>query len=386
MTVPAQVAVSTIEGDGVTTSFAWDFLIASPAQMVVTLYDTTVDPVTLETLTASLYTATGFDDAAGGTLVYPLSGDPVSAGQFISIYRAAPLTQDVTIGRMGRFFLSEIERALDDNMRVSQDIATRITELQPIIGGVPVPVVTPPDETFNTLTATTASFSDLTVSTGTVSSRVNLSGLGIVATAVETVTSGQTLTLSGTVNFTPLSLTQSAAALSVYLPTAPQHGQVAGFSINQNVTTLTVTASGGATVKNKPLTTSTNSAGWSFSWIYHQPSTTWYRHGGVPAIAPFTPLQYAVLSFAFDFPGSIPTSSFLSTTVSFTGSVVGDQILTSVSWDTLHTVLCTTVAVRTQVSASDVARLSVSAWSAFAINAPNATFCMLRLPKSQFGF
>ena len=92
------------------------------------------------------------------------------------------------------------------------------------------------------------------------------------------VTSGQTVTLSGTRSTTALSLTQTAAAATVQLPAAPVNGQIARFSTNQNITALTLTASTTSqTIAGAPSTASTASAG-VFGWMYDLSNTTWYRY------------------------------------------------------------------------------------------------------------
>ena len=111
MTIATELSVSTSEGDGATTSFLFDFYIPDQASMSVSLYDTTVMPSTLATLTPSLYLVAGFADPDGGAIQYPLSGDPVSSGQFVSIYRVAPLTQDIPIKSLSRFSPEAVEIA-----------------------------------------------------------------------------------------------------------------------------------------------------------------------------------------------------------------------------------------------------------------------------------
>lgn len=89
------------------------------------------------------------------------------------------------------------------------------------------------------------------------------------------VTSGQTVTLSGSRSFTALSQTQTTAALTVNMPATPSLGQQGIFSITNDVTVLTVSGNGN-TIKNAPSTASTASAGGVFGWWFDGTST-WYR-------------------------------------------------------------------------------------------------------------
>lgn len=91
------------------------------------------------------------------------------------------------------------------------------------------------------------------------------------------VTSGQTVTLAGTRSFTALTQTQTTAALTVNLPASPVDGQIAKFSMTNDVTVLTVSGNGG-TIKNAPSTASTQSAGTVFGWLYNASGTTWYKY------------------------------------------------------------------------------------------------------------
>lgn len=113
MTVSTTASQTTVEGNGVTTSFVYSFIIPSTADVVITLIDNTVDPATSTVLLSSQYAITGIGNPAGGTVTYPLSGSPLAAGFELNIARVLPLQQLVSIGNQGAFFPQAIEQALD---------------------------------------------------------------------------------------------------------------------------------------------------------------------------------------------------------------------------------------------------------------------------------
>jgi hypothetical protein len=115
---------------------------------------------------------------------------------------------------------------------------------------------------------------------------VNIGGSVIVVAPPGTIqgsftTSAQSNSTSITLSyaFTALTFTQTSTGNTINLPTGVLQGQVCGFSIDSNVTNLTV-SSATNTVKNGAAT-STTSAGASLWWIYNVSNTTWYRYDGV---------------------------------------------------------------------------------------------------------
>ncbi len=95
-------------------------------------------------------------------------------------------------------------------------------------------------------------------------------------------TSAQSNSTSITLSFafTALTFTQTSTGNTVQLPASPVNGQICGFSISNNVTNLTVSSAGSATVNNGAAT-ATTSAGASVFWIYGSAATTWYPYTGL---------------------------------------------------------------------------------------------------------
>lgn len=307
-----------LPGNGVTTSWSFQFLIPTTASCVLQILDTSVDPEVLTTVAQGDFTIAGTGNTAGGSITYPLSGSPVSSGQFLTAYRVLDLTQTASIANSGNMAPEMIENALDYQMMIAQQLQTAVTALEDAVDGGIIPLGIPTtDSTFGTVIATTASIDDLEATTASIGT-LTVEGLLLDTSFTTTsVTSGQTLTLSGAVNFTALSMTQTAAALTIYLPTSPIDGQSAGFSIDQNVTALSVTAS--HTVKNVPATTSAQFAGATFEWTYDAGATVWYRrqNSGVGPISTLT--GSGNINF-----GTVLTARSSTGSVTVAGAVFGD--------------------------------------------------------------
>lgn len=109
MTISNTKTVVTAQGNGVTTQFAYDFLIpeASDAEVIYT------DLLGQQTpLLPSQYTITGLGNVLGGNVTYPLSGLPLVAGTYLTIQRVLPVVQGTSISNQGPVFAA-IEDALD---------------------------------------------------------------------------------------------------------------------------------------------------------------------------------------------------------------------------------------------------------------------------------
>jgi hypothetical protein len=94
---------------------------------------------------------------------------------------------------------------------------------------------------------------------------------------LQTATSSQTVTLSGAYMLTLVSLTQTAAALTIQLPSSPVDEQIAEFSLAANVTALTLTSGTTSTIHTSIVTSSTTSIG-AYAFIYNAANTAWYAY------------------------------------------------------------------------------------------------------------
>jgi len=99
MTVSNTTSSITLAGDGVTKTFSYNFLIpyqdngTTPAILVQTISSTGV----ATTIASGLYSYTGINTSAGGTVTYPLSGSAIAAGTYLKISRALAFTQSVAV-------------------------------------------------------------------------------------------------------------------------------------------------------------------------------------------------------------------------------------------------------------------------------------------------
>lgn len=142
MTIANPLSTVTAEGNGATTSWSFTFIIPTTASCVVQVYDTTVTPATVTDVVTGSFTLNGVNDPDGGTVVYPLSGSPLSTGQFLTISRVLPITQEVTLRNQGNLYPQAMERGLDNVIMICQQLAAAIEAIQVDIGD-PIPPVTP---------------------------------------------------------------------------------------------------------------------------------------------------------------------------------------------------------------------------------------------------
>jgi hypothetical protein len=90
----------------------------------------------------------------------------------------------------------------------------------------------------------------------------------------QTPSTGFSITLGNTTFTTILDPAGTLATGTITMPASPVDGQMVQFSVSQIVTTLTVAANSGQSIKDAPTTVS---AGGGFRYIYRLANTTWYR-------------------------------------------------------------------------------------------------------------
>lgn len=122
MTVETDAVNTLLQGNGATTEWDWEFNIPSADDMEVYLVDNSTGERTLLTYGAD-FSATGFNDEAGGTVTYPLVGDPIETGMAIFIQRVVPYTQLTDIDPNDGFNPEVMETALDRIVMQVQQIA-----------------------------------------------------------------------------------------------------------------------------------------------------------------------------------------------------------------------------------------------------------------------
>src|SRR6478735_5088784 len=98
MTVSSTSSRVVYAGNGSTTVFPFAFKVAKASELVVVFTDTSGTDFTLS---SGVYTAVGFGLETGGTVKYPLAGDPIPSGTRLTIYRDVPLDQPTAISNQG---------------------------------------------------------------------------------------------------------------------------------------------------------------------------------------------------------------------------------------------------------------------------------------------
>jgi hypothetical protein len=122
MTISTTVNKVIGQGNGATTAFSYSFLMPSAANAVVTFTDAFGNQTVLS---PSQYSLSGVGNPNGGTLNYPLSGSPMSAGQSITLQRILPFQQLTSLVNQSGFYPAVVEAAMDSlEMQIQQLGAT----------------------------------------------------------------------------------------------------------------------------------------------------------------------------------------------------------------------------------------------------------------------
>jgi len=106
-------------GNGVTTTFSYNFIIQTIADALVIYTDATGVSTTLST---SQFTITGLNNPAGGTVTYPLVGSPIATGTTLTIMRNAAMTQPTSLSNQGAYYSTAVEGALDRTVMLIQQL------------------------------------------------------------------------------------------------------------------------------------------------------------------------------------------------------------------------------------------------------------------------
>ena len=133
MTISTSSSTTTVSGNGVTTSFAYNFIADSAADIIVTYTDA---GGLITTLSPSSYTlvinapAAGQLWGIGGSVTYPLIGSPIAVGTSLTISRVLPYTQVISISNQGDFAPQVIEEMGDTLEMQIQQLAARTTQFR----------------------------------------------------------------------------------------------------------------------------------------------------------------------------------------------------------------------------------------------------------------
>ncbi len=114
----------TYNGNGATTSFDYPFKIFAATEMEVWL----TDAAGAETqLNSDNYTVSGVGDDAGGSVLYPVAGDPVATGEKLTLRRILAVKQDFFDPSNNTAFHAEVlETSADKTLAIMQQLKTDV--------------------------------------------------------------------------------------------------------------------------------------------------------------------------------------------------------------------------------------------------------------------
>ncbi len=135
MTIQNQSNSITVVGTGTATLFSFPFVADSSSDITVSSIATN-GQITL--LSPTTYTVnvnsppTNQIWGVGGSVIYPLSGSPLPAGQSLIISRVLPFSQQITTQNQGNYYAQVTEQALDTLEMQIQQLASRTTQFRGI--------------------------------------------------------------------------------------------------------------------------------------------------------------------------------------------------------------------------------------------------------------
>lgn len=138
MTVETEERLVVYLGNGSTTNFPFNFEIPDADMLSVQLQDPDSGLV-LEVLAPGTYIANGIGNPAGGSVDYPLVGDPIDSTRQLVIIRTVPYKQEMTITNQGGFQPEVLEQQLDLIVMQIQQIAEEQSRTLIVSPGQEVP-------------------------------------------------------------------------------------------------------------------------------------------------------------------------------------------------------------------------------------------------------
>lgn len=124
MTLLNDTSTVTYNGNGVTTSFPYNFVIPDEADARVGIF--TIATGVLAPLTSGEYAITGIGNPSGGEVTYPLAGPALTSASRIVIWREVPYTQATDLTDQTPYYPTVLEDQLD---RIVMQIQQLVAEL-----------------------------------------------------------------------------------------------------------------------------------------------------------------------------------------------------------------------------------------------------------------
>ena len=117
-------------GNGATSAWPFSFPVLEAGHLAVIF----TDGAGLETvLSPSLYGVDGIGDATGGSVTYPLAGDPIATpiptGTKLTLLRTVPYTQTTVLSNQGGYYPEVVERRFDQIYMALQQLEERVSRV-----------------------------------------------------------------------------------------------------------------------------------------------------------------------------------------------------------------------------------------------------------------
>lgn len=118
-------------GNGATTVWPFSFPILEADHLSVIFTDAAGAETTLS---PGLYLATGIGNPLGGSVTYPLTGQPIATGTRLTIVRTVPYTQTTVLSNQGGYYPEVVEKRFDQIYMALQQLEERVSrmDLSPI--------------------------------------------------------------------------------------------------------------------------------------------------------------------------------------------------------------------------------------------------------------
>lgn len=121
MTLTNQTSSITLNGNGLTTHWPYPFIIPDDASARVGLFDIATSALTL--IPDTDYSISGLGEDAGGEVVYPLAGAPISVAKRLVIWREVDYTQDTELTNQTPYYPVVLMDQLDRMVMQTQQLA-----------------------------------------------------------------------------------------------------------------------------------------------------------------------------------------------------------------------------------------------------------------------
>lgn len=120
MTISTTSNKTVVQGNGLTNSFTYKFLVPNASEMFV-YYTDAAGVSTL--LNSSQYSVSGLGNPNGGTVTYPLTGSPIASGTSLTIIRILAYQQLTDLINQGGYYPEVVEAALDYLTMLTQQLS-----------------------------------------------------------------------------------------------------------------------------------------------------------------------------------------------------------------------------------------------------------------------